>query len=770
MLELKKITKVYKTDDFVQKALNDVSICFRKNEFASILGPSGSGKTTLLNIIGGLDQYDDGELIINEVSTKNYKDKDWDSYRNHRIGFVFQSYNLIMHQSVLANVELALTLSGVSKSERRKKAISALKKVGLAKHIKKRPSQLSGGQMQRVAIARALVNDPDILLADEPTGALDSETSIQIMDIIREIAQEKLVIMVTHNPELAEEYSSRIIRLKDGKIVDDSNPYDGSDNTKFEVSVEKQKSKKTSMSFLTALKLSFNNILTKLGRTLLTAIASSIGILGIALILSLSNGFKIQIDKFEKDTLSQAPIIISEQSIDMSGESLKSNDKQKNLKEYSKKEEIYPLINIQSSLHKNILTKEYLEHINNIDEQLIGGISFQRFVNLNLLTKVDGNVNYLNSNEILFPIPTNVDGTISEIMTNNFEVIKGELTSNRNDIYLLVDSKNRVDEKILKSLGYDSSKISFNDILGKEFKIILNDDYYQRNSINYLPNSDYESLFNNENAITLKVAAIIRGKEDSDFAKMSGTGFVYMKPMMDFVIEKNDQSDIVREQKEKDYNVITMEKFKLDTEDGIAQKEQVLSYLGADAVPNIIQIYPKDFDSKDDLVKYLDEYNKGKNDEDKVLYIDQAELITKMSGGIMDAITIVLIAFSAISLIVSTIMIGIIVYISVLERTKEIGILRAIGARKKDISRVFNAETFIIGFSSGLIGIITAILLTVPINRVIEKLSGLASVAKLNIVHAISLILISVILTTIGGLLPARIASKKNPVEALRSE
>ena len=770
MLELKKITKVYKTDDFVQKALNDVSICFRKNEFASILGPSGSGKTTLLNIIGGLDQYDDGELIINEVSTKNYKDKDWDSYRNHRIGFVFQSYNLIMHQSVLANVELALTLSGVSKSERRKKAISALKKVGLAKHIKKRPSQLSGGQMQRVAIARALVNDPDILLADEPTGALDSETSIQIMDIIREIAQEKLVIMVTHNPELAEEYSSRIIRLKDGKIVDDSNPYDGSDNTKFEVSVEKQKSKKTSMSFLTALKLSFNNILTKLGRTLLTAIASSIGILGIALILSLSNGFKIQIDKFEKDTLSQAPIIISEQSIDMSGESLKSNDKQKNLKEYSKKEEIYPLINIQSSLHKNILTKEYLEHINNIDEQLIGGISFQRFVNLNLLTKVDGNVNYLNSNEILFPIPTNVDGTISEIMTNNFEVIKGELTSNRNDIYLLVDSKNRVDEKILKSLGYDSSKISFNDILGKEFKIILNDDYYQRNSINYLPNSDYESLFNNENAITLKVAAIIRGKEDSDFAKMSGTGFVYMKPMMDFVIEKNDQSDIVREQKEKDYNVITMEKFKLDTEDGIAQKEQVLSYLGADAVPNIIQIYPKDFDSKDDLVKYLDEYNKGKNDEDKVLYIDQAELITKMSGGIMDAITIVLIAFSAISLIVSTIMIGIIVYISVLERTKEIGILRAIGARKKDISRVFNAETFIIGFSSGLIGIITAILLTVPINRVIEKLSGLANVAKLNIVHAISLILISVILTTIGGLLPARIASKKNPVEALRSE
>lgn len=764
MLKLKKINKSYSTGQFKQSVLKDISLSFRNNEFVSILGPSGSGKTTLLNIIGGLDRYDSGDLIINGKSTKNFKNRDWDSYRNNSIGFIFQSYNLIGHMTILSNVELCMTLSGVSAKERRKRAKEALIKVGLKNHIHKKPNQLSGGQMQRVAIARALVNNPDIILADEPTGALDSKTSKQIMELIKEIAKDKLVIMVTHNPELASEYSSRIITVKDGDIIGDTNPYD-EDEEKSEYKLNK-----TSMSFLTALKLSFNNILTKKGRTLLTAFASSIGIMGIALILSLSNGFKIQIDKFEKDTLSQAPIVISEQSMNtdmLNGE----NKDTKELKEYTNKKEVYPLKNMGGSTHINKLTKDYMEYIEKIDEDLIGGISYQRIANLNLLTKIDDKVKYLNSSDILFPLPTNIDGSISAVIDDNFEVIEGKMNDSMEELLLLVDTKNRVDEDILKLLGYDSDdKISFDELLGKEFKVILNDDYYTKTSLNYMPASDYEKLYNNENAITLKVSAIIRGKDGSDFAKLSGSGFVYKKSLMNYIIEKNDNSDIVKEQTSKDYNVITMEKFDLSTDEGKKSKDQVLSYLGADTVPMYIQIYPKDFDSKDELLKYLDKYNKGKKEDDKILYIDQAELITKMSGSIMDAITIVLIAFSGISLVVSTIMIGIITYISVLERTKEIGILRAIGARKKDITRVFNAETFMIGLTSGLIGIVCALVLTMPINNVIENLSGLASVAKLNIIHAIVLVIISVILTTIGGFVPAKVASKKDPVVALRTE
>lgn len=764
MLKLKKINKSYSTGQFKQNVLKNISLSFRNNEFVSILGPSGSGKTTLLNIIGGLDRYDSGDLIINGKSTKNFKNRDWDSYRNNSIGFIFQSYNLIGHMTILSNVELCMTLSGVSAKERKKRAKEALIKVGLKDHIHKKPNQLSGGQMQRVAIARALVNNPDIILADEPTGALDSKTSKQIMELIREIAKDKLVIMVTHNPELANEYSSRIITVKDGDIIGDTNPYDEKEEK------SEYKLNKTSMSFFTALKLSFNNILTKKGRTLLTAFASSIGIMGIALILSLSNGFKIQIDKFEKDTLSQAPIVISEQSISTDMLNGENNDKEE-LKEYTNKKEVYPLKNMGNSSHVNKLTKDYVEYIDNIDEDLIGGISYQRIANFNLFTKIDDKVKYLNSSDILFPLPTNIDGSISAVIDDNFEIIDGKITDSMEELVLLVDNKNRVDEDTLKLLGYDSDdKISFGELLRKEFKVILNDDYYTNSGLNYIPASDYEELYNNENAITLKVSAIIRGKEDSDFAKLSGTGFVYKKSLMDYIIEKNDNSDIVKEQTSKDYNVITMEKFDLSTEEGKKLKEQVLSYLGADTVPMYIQIYPKDFDSKDELLKYLDKYNKGKSEDDKILYIDQAELITEMSGSIMDAITVVLVAFSGISLVVSTIMIGIITYISVLERTKEIGILRAIGARKKDITRVFNAETFMIGLTSGLIGIICALLLTMPINNIIENLSGLAGVAKLNVIHAIVLVIISVILTTIGGLVPAKVASKKDPVVALRTE
>jgi len=762
MLELKNIKKSYKTGDFVQDALKDVSIKFRTNEFVAILGPSGSGKTTLLNIIGGLDRYDSGDLIINNKSTKKFKDQNWDFYRNNCVGFIFQSYNLISHINVLENVEMSTMLSGYSKKKRRKKALEALEKVGLKDHIHKKPNQLSGGQMQRVAIARSLVNDPDIILADEPTGALDTKTSKQIMDLISEIAKDKLVIMVTHNPDLAKEYASRIIEFQDGEILKDSHPIEEK-----EESNDKFKIKKTSMSYKSALSLSFNNLKTKKGRTFITAFASSIGIIGIALILSLSNGFKIKIDEFEKKTLSQAPIIVTEQTMSMEQFQNMEEDKHE---EYTEKEEIYPLKNFQSDAHVNKITNDYVEYVKKAESSLIGGFGIMRSTNLNLLTKTNDKVKPINSNAIFSAIPNSLDGKNAVIMEENFEAIYGEITSNKEDIYLLVDSKNRISEDVLKALGFESDKIKFNDIVGKEFKVVRNNDYYQKIDSRFIMNTNYDELYENENNLTVKIVGIIRGKKDSDFAKMSGTGIGYNQDLLDFVIDNNKDSDIVASQREESYNVLTQETFDLESEEGQKEKEQTLAYLGADSAPVMIQIYPKDFNSKDKVLKYLDRYNKGKKEDEKILYIDQAELITSLSGNIMDAITIVLIAFSSIALIVSSIMVGIITYTSVLERTKEIGILRALGARKKDIRRVFNAEVLIIGFSSGVLGIIIARILIFPINNVIEKLSDLAGIAKLNPIHAVVLILISVILTLIGGMIPARIASKKDPVIALRTE
>ena len=762
MLELKNIKKSYKTGEFVQHALKGINLEFRKNEFVAVLGPSGSGKTTLLNIVGGLDRYDSGDLIINGKSTKKFKQKDWDSYRNNCIGFIFQSYNLISHISVLQNVEMGMTLSGLSAKKRHKKALEVLKKVGLKEHAHKKPNQLSGGQMQRVAIARALANNPEIILADEPTGALDSKTSVQIMELIKEIAKDKLVIMVTHNPELANDYANRIVEFKDGELISDSNPVD---NTKEK---DNYKIKKTSMNYLTALKLSFNNIKTKKGRTLITAFASSIGIIGIALILSLSNGFKLQIDEFEKDTLSQAPIVISKQSMDMNSMSnLKEKD---DLEEYTSEQVIHPEKTIENIVHNNKITKEYVNSIKSLDSNLIGGISYQRATNLNLLTKIDGKIKQIDTSGITFPMPSTLDNQEATVMKDNYDVIYGNFTTNKEDLTLLVDSKNRVSETILKALGYNKENINFDEIVGKEFKLVLNDDYYKKIGDFYTINTDLEKLYNNENTITLKISSIIRGKEGSDFAKLSGSGLMYNNSLVDYVIEKNSKSEIVSTQLEKNYNVLTTELFDKDTTEGKDAYEMMLSYLGADTTPVAIQIYPKDFDSKDEVLKVLDQYNEGKSEEDKIVYMDQAKLITTMSGNIMDAITIVLIAFSAISLIVSSIMIGIITYISVLERTKEIGILRALGARKKDITRVFNAETFIIGLTSGTLGLIIAKLLTFPANHIIESLTKLKNVAKLNPAHAITLLVISILLTVIGGLIPSKVAAKKDPVEALRSE
>lgn len=764
MLEIKNISKSYKTGDFIQHALKDVSITFRESEFVAILGPSGSGKTTLLNIIGGLDQYDNGDLVINDKSTKKFKAKDWDAYRNNCIGFIFQSYNLISHITVLANIEMAMTLSGVSASTRKAKALEALDKVGLKEHAHKKPNQLSGGQMQRVAIARALVNDPDIILADEPTGALDTKTSIQIMELIKEIAKDKFVIMVTHNPDLANEYATRIIEVKDGSIMHDSLPFEKTMDIATQFSI-----KKTAMSYITALKLSFNNIKTKKGRTLLTSFASSIGIIGIALILALSNGFQKEIDAFQQDSLSQMPIAISEIAMDMSPETMEKMQKGSNLKKYPDDKKIFVSEDMHESMtHTNNITNEYVEYVNKIDKEYISGISYQKATAFTIIN-YNENKGYQkvesNPRNAWTLLPTKPSKDTKGIVENNYDVIVGKIDDTKPGLILQVDNKNQVTKSALQQLGFDEeTEITFDQLLNKEIKIILNDDYYKAVGEYYMPNTDYEALYKNPNSITLKVQAIIRGKEDKEMIT-NGSGIAYTSAISDIVIEKNKTSSIVTAQQVKDFSVLTGQPFDENT-----TKETMLAYLGAESTPVAISIYPLDFASKDHILDYLDKYNEGKIEADIIEYTDYAQMISSLSGDIMGAITIVLVAFSSISLIVSSIMIGIITYISVLERTKEIGILRALGARKKDITRVFTAETLIIGICSGAIGIAIAQLLTYPANMIIEDMSGLANVAKLNPIHAIILVAISMILTLIGGFIPSKIAAKKDPVEALRSE
>lgn len=768
MLEIKNISKSYVTGTFTQKALDNFSLKFRREEFVSILGQSGSGKTTLLNIIGGLDKYDEGDLIINDKSTKSFKEKDWDAYRNNCIGFIFQNYNLITHISILENIEMGMTLSGVTSKEKREKALEALKKVGLEEHAHKKPNQLSGGQMQRVAIARALATDPDIILADEPTGALDSKTSQQIMKLIKEISKDKLVIMVTHNRQLAEEYSTRIVELKDGKLISDSNPI-----KKVEKDAETFSIRKTAMSFLTALKLSFNNIKTKKGRTALTAFASSIGIIGIALILSLSNGFKIEIDNFEKDSLSEAPIIISQQSMQLDEETiLKMQDQHQSAEKYPTAKKVYVLDDVMESMtHTNVITKEYIDYIEKIDKKTVSGISYQKSTGLNIINQSKDGYNLVNNTIMGIStwtlLPSKVNKNDSGVIESNYDVLAGEIDENEPGLILQLDSRNQIYSSTLEQLGLSGEEVGFDDILNKELKVIPNDIYYNQHGEYFIPNTDYESLYNNDKSITIKVQAIIRGKKEKEILT-STTGIAYTNALVDLVIENNKASAIVKAQQDKDYNILTKEPF--DESSYTNTKETVLGYLGAESVPVAIYIYPNSFESKDSITTYLDKYNDEKEEPDEIRYVDMASMISALSGNIMDAITIVLIAFSSISLVVSSIMIGIITYISVLERTKEIGILRALGARKKDIKRVFNAETFIIGIFSGILGIAIARILIIPTNIIIENASQLSNVAKLNPIHAIILITVSVTLTILGGLIPASMASKKNPVEALRTE
>lgn len=779
MLELKNIKKSYKTGEFVQHALKGVSLTFDRNEFVCILGASGSGKTTLLNIIGGLDRYDSGDLIINNMSTKKFNDNLWDAYRNNCVGFIFQSYNLIGHLSVLENVEMSLTLSGVK--NKKEKALNALDRVGLKDHAYKKPNQLSGGQMQRVAIARAIVNDPEVILADEPTGALDTKTSKQIMELIKEISKEKLVIMVTHNPDLAKKYATRIIEVKDGEVISDSLPKEKyKDKNNIEI-------KKTKMSFLTALKLSFNNIRTKKGRTFLTAFASSIGIIGISIILSLSNGFDKQVDIYQKNTLSNFPITISKSTMSMDEKQMEEmmGSMMPGKGDYPKDKVIYSFdINSYNMLHTNNITKEYIEYIEKLDDSLISGISFTRATNLNLLVKNGEDVKSVSTSELnMGVIPKELDK--EDFMMEAFDLLDGEYPKDITDIVLVVDSKNRVDTKILKALGLsDKEKIDFKEVLGKEIKLVFNNQYYTKYMNMFIPNSNLDDVYYNKENLTLKVVGIVRNKEDNylgqiatsmnslgnitDTSSMMSSNnigsILYKNDLVEKVISVNSNSDIVLSQSKSDNSVFTGEKLDSDS------KDNMLLYLGSKDEPFMINIYPKDFESKDKIIEYLDKYNIDKNDENKIVYNDLASTFISFGSKIMDAITVVLIAFSAVSLVVSSIMIGIITYISVLERTKEIGVLRSLGARKKDVSRVFNAETFIVGVLSGLIGVLIARLLIIPVNIILKDLTGLSNVAILDPLHALLLIVISTTLTLIGGAIPANMASKKDPVIALRTE
>ena len=774
MLELKHIKKYYHIGDSVTKALDDVSVAFRKREFVAILGPSGSGKTTMLNGIGGLDVYDSGDLIIKGKSTKDFKASDWDAYRNNSVGFIFQSYNIIGHLSILDNVEMGMTLSGVDNADKKAKAVKALERVGLGPHMNKKPNQLSGGQMQRVAIARAIANDPEILLCDEPTGALDTETSVQIMDLIKELSAERLVIMVTHNPDLAREYANRIIEFADGKIQHDSNPYDE------EAADETFALQKTKMTYWTALKLSFTNIKTKKGRTALTAFASSIGIIGIAVVLSLSTGFQTQVNKTQTNTLAQMPVTISQTA----QQQQKQSNKIKTAK--SSDQSITARVSqADKATHTNNLTTKYLTYIKNMSPSLSHNVTYTYSTGMNLLRQVDGktkSVTFSNKNSknstatsmssamsSMSGVATSVYPTSgnASFLKKHYRIVSGQYPTSENEVVLIANRDNTVNVNALKNLGYSAKsgdQFKFSQIVGTTLKLVTNNDYYQKLPTgNYLPNKVTDALYNKSNNQTIKVVGVLRAKtKDSD--NVLASGIAYSDKLTQNIIKTNQNSDIVKAQKDSDTNVMTGAKVDSDA------RQTLLSTLGGSSTPASILIYPNSFKNKDKVLSYLDKYNKGKSKADKIVYTDLAGTVSSLTGGLMDAITYVLIAFAGISLVTSMIMIAIITYTSVLERTKEIGILKALGARKKDITRVFDAETTILGVASGVLGVVIAWLLTFPVNAVLSNVTGLNNVAHLNPMHGVILIIISTVLTVLGGHIPARMAAKKDAATALRSE
>ena len=895
MLELNDIKKDYVSGSTTVSALKGINLRFRDCEFVSILGQSGCGKTTMLNIIGGLDKYTSGDLKINGVSTKNYKDRDWDFYRNNSIGFVFQSYNLIPHQTVLSNVELALTLSGVSKAERKKRAIEALEKVGLGEQIHKKPNQMSGGQMQRVAIARALVNNPDILLADEPTGALDTETSVQIMELLKEISKDRLIIMVTHNPELAKDYSTRIVRLLDGVITDDSDPYSLEDMeadirvkeaAKVKTSEKKikksGKKQKTSMSFFTALSLSFNNLMTKKTRTILTAFAGSIGIIGIAMILSISNGIQLYIDRVQRDTLSSYPITLQAEAIDISS-MVSSMTGNSDSEEHEDKSKIYSndimgdMINTMvKEVKSNNLSefKKYIENGSSDIKSYVSDIQYSYDVPLNIYMKDTSNgVEQLNPGTMFDSIygegATSASSSMSsgmgmgmfsnssvwnqllgnqQVLDEQYDVLAGHWPENFNEVVLVADKNNEVDDYTLYSLGlkdpeevrtlfkkmmvgesYETEKdtsYTFDEILDTEFKLVMPTDMYKYNDVtgtwdDYSKDDKYMTNVVN-NGTDIKVCGIIRPNDDAVSTSLS-SGIGYTAKLTEYIIEEVKNSEIAKAQlADTSVDVFTGVPFDNDrnteiTMDDVnaymatlspeesAQMQAMTSGMSDDQIlqlfsaslkarttdatldsnksklgitdldtPSQIDIYATDFDSKEKVQNIIKDYNKLQQDDGKeenvINYTDYVGIMMSSVSTIINAISYVLIAFVAISLIVSSIMIGIITYISVLERTKEIGVLRSIGASKKDVSRIFNAETLIEGFVSGALGIVVTLLLCIPANALIKHLTDISNVAQLPVAGGVILIIISMFLTFIAGLIPAKLAAKKDPVVALRSE
>lgn len=879
MLKLNQITKTYTVGDLRVEALKGITVEFRKSEFVSVLGPSGCGKTTLLNIIGGLDQYTSGDLVINDISTKEYKDSDWDAYRNHRIGFVFQNYNLISHQNVQSNVELALTLSGVSKSERKKRAMEALEKVGLSDQAHKKPNQMSGGQMQRVAIARALVNNPDILLADEPTGALDSETSVQIMEILKEISKEKLVIMVTHNPELAARYSTRIIRLLDGTITDDTDPYTAArveplPKEKRRKTKEKNKKQKTSMSFFTALSLSLNNLMTKKARTFMTSFAGGIGIIGIALILALSSGVNAYVKRVEADTLSSYPLTIEASTMDMTGIMSAMLSTQKDEVEHGA-DKIYSndlMTDILETMSGQVIInnleafKTYLEDPASGFSELVSDIQYNYSTPLNIY-KADTSEGVLqvNPSQVLTMLGlsgmsdmTEMSGSSSsmsssfnvwtelmdneELLESQYDVLYGSMPQAYDEAVIIVDKNNEISDYTLYALGIKSpaeleqmmkdimagnpvevgkaEEYTYEYLCSLSYKLLLSTDYYSYDEesnrwIDRSSDTEYlKSVIEDDSrGIEVKIVGILRQADDTASSTAVRGSVAYRSDLMEALIEKVNESEIVKDQNARpDTDVFTGKKFTETTgeESGAGfdvsmltpeEQEYFMSltdeekaefasaYMAQNATssatlegnlekmgvadldkPSAINIYPVDFESKEEIVAKIEEYNGSRSEADEIQYTDYISIMMSSVTTIINAISYILIAFVAISLIVSSIMIGIITYISVLERTKEIGILRSIGASKRDISRVFNAETLIVGFAAGIIGIGITLLLTIPVNVIIHAYTGISGMAALPWLGAIILVAISMLLTFIAGLIPSRFAAKKDPVEALRSE
>ena len=841
MLQLQHISKVYHTGDQEFHALKDISIRFRENEFVSILGQSGSGKTTLLNIIGGLDQYTSGDLLIQGKSTKQFKDRDWDSYRNHTIGFIFQSYNLIGHQTALSNVEIAMTLSGVSKAERKKRAIEVLERVGLKDHLYKKPSQMSGGQMQRIAIARALVNDPKVVLADEPTGALDSETSVQIMNLLKDIAKERLVIMVTHNPELAQKYSTRIVQVLDGNILSDSNPCEPTEETK-QVDIQFTKTK---MSFITALVLSFNNLLTKKGRTLLTAFAGSIGIIGIALILALSNGVSDYVKKVQEDTLVSLPLTISEQN----QSNLLATSPDLSEKPYKDNHELginTVLTNLlKKQIGKNDLAsfKTYLEEHASKVESLTKDIRYR--YNLQPFIYASDTSNGPKSilpstladevetaNQTMKGYLQNLNywselSSDSSMLESKYDVLEGRFPQDKSEIVLIVDENNQISDLLLYSLRIkdpselnDTKKLDelssqtyqYSDFIGKTFKAVVNTKRFVKENNLWLNKIDNASYMKTqiENGLQLKIVGVLRQKDGtSSGVNTPSGGIAYTSALIDYTSEYIQNSDIVKEQEaNQNLNVFTGKDFAKDpkpfSSENLTEEEKIqlakmtpeeqaqyvqqyndnsastyeenLAKMGVinKSKPAAIELYTSSFQQKQDLKEFINTYNTAKKEAgegDKVLaYSDDIQSIMSSITTLVGVVTTVLVGFVAISLIVSSIMISIITYISVLERTKEIGILRAMGASKKDIRRIFTAETAIEGLISGVLGIAITFLATFPINAIVAKMTNVGNVAQLPIEVALILIGISIVLTMLAGLIPSRIAAKKDPVESLRSE